>query len=247
MHDKKILIVQLRTDASEPHDRVCYLKHLSHCADRLVFVNGVRDTLYEKITPDIAGVIIGGSGQFHLTGEDSVSEWYERLSDFVALALSRDVPLLGVCFGEQTLAHHFGCPVIHDEAMAETGTVSAYTLTAAASDPLFHDLPAVFDVNMGHKDTAVDIPTSLIPLARTDRVAVCAFRVAGKLAWGVLFHIELSRECMRERMHIFPDYADKVGDLDEFVEKNIRETPEAVKILTRFVDLSLSGDMHSHG
>jgi GMP synthase (glutamine-hydrolysing) len=238
--NKKILFVQFRTDASGPHERECVREMLDVPEDRLAFISAIHDPLPEVVPADVAGVILGGSGEFYLTQDHGKGAWREKTTVFIDLLIENNIPLLGICFGFQFLALSQGAQIVNDPTMAEVGAFDLTLLPEAKEDVLFGDAPKTFLGQLGHKETIVDLPDRLIPLVRSERVACEAFRVAGKPAWGVLFHTELNRDRMCERLDLFPDYA---GSPEEAAKKkeSIKDTPEAAQIKHRFVAFALGG------
>jgi GMP synthase (glutamine-hydrolysing) len=236
---KKIYIIQFRTDASEAHEQHCYHKRLPHLVDRLVYVNAITSDLPTTVPDDMGCAILGGSGQFSCTTLDT-DPWKNKTHAFIDLILESNIPLLGVCYGAQLLGPHQGARLVSDKKLSEVGVFEVTLLDQAKNDPIFSQLPQTFDAQFGHKDTVVDFPDHLIPLVRSQRVPVQAFRVQGKQAWGLTFHPELDYEDLRHRViDLFPEYVPE-GQTAEGILKNFRDTPEAEQVLHHFVDLALN-------
>lgn len=234
--NKKIYIVQFRTDASEAHDQSCYNEELGEYSSQFVFLNAVKGTLPTEIPEDMAGVIMGGSGEFFLTKDDPEKvEWIKKTMEFIDLLIEKDIPLFGVCYGAHLLALNRGSDITLDEKLSEVGTFDVELLPDAKDDPFFSKLPEHFEGQFGHKSTPINFPKKLIPLARTERVSVQAFRVQGKPAWGLMFHPELNRERMKVRIGLFPNYVPKGMAMEDLL-KDFHDTPEASQLLHMFAD-----------
>jgi len=235
---KKIYIIQFRTDVSEEHEQKCFKEELSNYSDRLVFVSAVKGELLGAVPQDAAAVIMGGSGEFYLSEGHGEGDWLPEVHRFLQSALDNNIPFLGLCYGYQLFCTYLGARIVDDEEFRETGTLSVQLLPEAKSDPLFSTLPENFMAQFGHKDTIVDVPDTLIPLCKSERVACEAVRLRGKDAWGVLFHAELNRERIRERIEIFPNYTQDEKHM-QMVLQSVGDSPEASSILGKFVEYSL--------
>ncbi len=237
MLKKLIYIIQFRTDASEEHEKKCFNEQLSDYQDNLVFINAVNQELSLEKMPNVAAIILGGSGQFYASKDDQRAP-HKKTLDFIDRVLEAEIPLLGICYGMQMLCVKYGSKMVDDKKYHENGSFLVEKLAAADSDPLLGKMPQEFFGQFGHKEAAINIPDDLICLARSERVDCQAVRVKGKDAWGVLFHAELNYQHLRERTMIFPDYASDPQNLEESM-KNFQEAPESNDFLRFFVKLAL--------
>lgn len=100
-----------------------------------------------------------------------------------------EVPVLGVCYGAQLLAHISGGDVL-PAAHREYGR--ALLEVDDADSSLFAGIPADSQVWMSHGDTIVRIPDEFKILASTESVAVAAFKISEELTYGIQFHPEVT-------------------------------------------------------
>ena len=131
------------------------------------------------IDASVRGVILSGSPY-------SVRD--EHAPDPDLSAIKGRLPLLGVCYGAQYLAHAFGGEV-NPAPSREYGR--AMLTVGDAQDPLMHGLPRTTQVWMSHGDTITSVPVSYRLIAGTEDVRVAAFRVEGERTWGIQFHPEV--------------------------------------------------------
>jgi GMP synthase (glutamine-hydrolysing) len=230
---KKILVIQFSLDKSREHAQLCLRESCPEA--QLFFVNAVENDISQINVEDYDGVILGGSGQYYLSSGDGLDSWLVPVFNFLDIVFEKNIPTIGICFGCQILALYQGGKVVRDENLRQSGSLENYILAGATTDPIFSNLPAMFLANFGHKDTPVDLPDHLVPLTKSDRVSCTAFRVADKKVWGVLFHPELNSQRNKERLAMLPDYADNVEDLQSFIDKTTKETPEANRLLLAFI------------
>jgi len=98
------------------------------------------------------------------------------------------LPLLGVCYGAQYLAHRFGGEV-QPAPSREYGR--AMLRIVDAQDALMRGLPQTTQVWMSHGDTITSIPASYRVVASTGDVRVAAYRIDGEPTWAIQFHPEV--------------------------------------------------------
>jgi GMP synthase (glutamine-hydrolysing) len=103
--------------------------------------------------------------------------------EWLAAAVEREMPVLGICLGAQLLARALGAEVRPGEREVGFAPVEI----AKADDPLLGRLAPGAEVLHWHGD-CFDLPAGAEHLASSDRTACQAFRAGN--AWGVLFHPE---------------------------------------------------------
>ena len=104
--------------------------------------------------------------------------------EWLAEAVARELPTLGVCLGAQLLARALGAEV-RPGAAPEIGFAPVEVFDPA--DPLLGGLAPGSEVLHWHGDV-FDLPEGAELLASSERTACQAFRAGN--AWGVLFHPE---------------------------------------------------------
>jgi GMP synthase (glutamine-hydrolysing) len=97
------------------------------------------------------------------------------------------IPLLGVCYGAQYLAHFGGGKV----APSSTREYGRAKLTTINDDPLFAGISQGTQVWMSHSDTIQTLPTGGVCLASTDDVHNAAYKIIGETTYAIQFHPEV--------------------------------------------------------
>ena len=97
------------------------------------------------------------------------------------------LPLLGICYGAQYLAHHYGGSV-ESAGSREYGRAE---LEVKQRDPLFDGVPPRSQVWMSHGDTITALPDNSTVLASTASVVNAAYRIFGERTYAVQFHPEV--------------------------------------------------------
>jgi GMP synthase (glutamine-hydrolysing) len=131
--------------------------------------------------PDHAtkGVILSGS-PFSVRDENAPFPDLENIKG--------KIPLLGVCYGAQFLAHNFGGEVMPSNSR-EYGRANMIFLDN--QDDLFKGIKAGTLVWMSHGDTIARLPENYKITGSTIDVQVGAFHVDNELTWGIQFHPEV--------------------------------------------------------
>lgn len=132
------------------------------------------------LTEDIRGVVLSGS-------PCSVRDADSPNPDLSAY-LGR-VPVLGVCYGAQLLAHQQGGEVL-PATIREYGRARLSHINQ--HHPLLHGLAPGSQVWMSHGDTIKELPAGFLAIAGTPDVAVAAYEIEGQQTYGIQFHPEVT-------------------------------------------------------
>lgn len=127
---------------------------------------------------DVAGIILSG-------GPQSVYDAHSPQADKGILDLN--VPVLGICYGHQWLAHALGGEV----KGGKTKEYGHTEITVAQGGPLFKDLPNKFVVWMSHGDEVVKLPEGFVTAATTENCLNAAMANETRKMFGVQFHLEV--------------------------------------------------------
>ena len=177
-----------------------------------------------------AGALITGSGAMVTDRHD----WSERSATWLRDAAHAGMPLFGICYGHQLIAHALGGEVGWNPVGREIGTVRVERLAEADGDPLFGGHPAAFDAHATHMQSVIRLPDGAVKLARSEKDGCHAFRW-GKSVWGVQFHPEFSTRMMRGYIAVRHEKLLHEG-IDRFaVQRTVTAAPLARKLLRRFV------------
>lgn len=153
----------------------------------------------------ISGAVLTGSWSMVTDKEP----WSERTADWVRQAMEVGLPLLGVCYGHQLMAHALGGVVDFHPAGREIGqheiTLSARGIDDPV-DPLLARLPARFLANLSHEQSVITPPAGARVLASSAHDPHQILRY-GEHALSVQFHPEffpgLMAACLNRRTDKF--------------------------------------------
>lgn len=157
--------------------------------------------------------------------------------------MNLDVPVLGICYGAQLIAHLNGGE-IEPSKHREYGRAM---LHKKSDDGLLHEVDASSQVWMSHGDTITRQPENFEILASTDSVNVAAYRISNKEIYGIQFHPEVTHTTQGKTiLHNF--CVNVCGCHQEwtpahFIETTVEEIRE--KVGDEKVILGLSGGVDS--
>lgn len=163
----------------------------------------VRTFEGEEVPADPEGV----AGLIAMGGPMGVYEdaRYPFLRDEMRLiekTLGAGKPVLGVCLGSQLLATVLGATVRRGERK-EIGWYTVRLSEAGSRDILFSGVDSSFTAFHWHGDI-FDLPHGSTGLASSDATACQAFRHS-TLAYGLLFHAEVTRPMVAAMVHGFAE------------------------------------------
>lgn len=154
------------------------------------------------------------------------------------------LPLLGICYGAQYLAHYFGGEVLPSDTR-EYGRARLQFIDK--EDPLFRDITPGTQVWMSHGDTIARMPDGYRITGSTADVKVAAYRVENEMTWGIQFHPEVyhTTEGLQMLANFVRDICGCHADWtpESFVELTVRSLRE--QLGDDRVVLGLSGGVDS--
>ena len=176
-----------------------------------------------------SGVLLMGS---HANVTDRL-EWIDSTAAWIRGVVKGGIPLLGVCFGHQLLAHATGGKTDNNPNGREFGTVAISLDEAAKQDRLFTGLPDSFPVHVSHAQSVHELPPGAVHLASSARDPNQAFHLP-PCAWGVQFHPEFNAEITYFSIHEFAEPLRSEGqDLDRLLAE-VKDAPESILVLKNF-------------
>jgi len=154
------------------------------------------------------------------------------------------LPLLGVCYGAQYLAHNFGGEV----GASNTREYGRANLSFIKLKELFFEgVSEGSQVWMSHSDTIVDLPEQFELIGSTQDVKNAAFKIKDESTYGIQFHPEVYHS--KDGLTILKNFLVNIAEVaqtwtpDSFVETTVAELKE--KLGNDKVVLGLSGGVDS--
>jgi GMP synthase (glutamine-hydrolysing) len=179
-------------------------------------------------TFDVDGAVVTGS-RSSVYWEEA---WIEPTKEWVATAIDRGLPFLGVCYGHQLLADVLGGEV---EAMDEY-EIGYRTVEHSGDSRLFDGVDETFTAFTTHSDRVTELPPGAERIAAND-YGVHGFRTGHVFA--VQFHPEYDMETAER---VTTDKNDQLDDetlervLEGITPENYRTACETKRVFDNFVE-----------
>lgn len=190
---------------------------------------------FPEIDSTVKGIILSGS-PYSVRQEDAPFFDFSKYHT--------NLPLLGVCYGAQHIAHNNGGEVMKSSTR-EYGRANLQYIDQ--ENKLFKDIPLESQVWMSHGDTIARIADNFQVIASTDSVKVAAYQVKGTDTYGIQFHPEVTHSIDGKQLlkNFLVDICGCKQDWtpDSFVETTIAALRE--KLGDDKVVLGLSGGVDS--
>ena len=233
---KKILILKAGSTIAHAKERLgdfedWIIRSAFRSHDDFVVFDCQDKTQYPAVE-NFTGIIITGS-HANVTDDEI---WMNTLMDWLREASTKEIPILGICFGHQILAASFGGVVDFSPNGLEIGTHTVELTDEAQTDFLFMNLPGKFPVNESHAQEVRKLPENARLLAGNQHSTVQAM-VIGNHIWGVQFHPEFGKA----ETQIYFDARKTAPTQHQENNRFIDDTPVSRSLLQRFADLSTLG------
>jgi GMP synthase (glutamine-hydrolysing) len=188
-----------------------------------------------KIESNVKGVILSGS-------PFSVRDASSPLPDLSEI--KGKIPLLGVCFGAQFLAHHFGGEVL-PSSTREYGRANLSFVDS--NNILTKGMSNDSQVWMSHGDTIAQIPSNYLIISSTKDVEIAGYAIKDEQTFGIQFHPEVYHtsegKTLLSNFVVAICKCSRDWTPDSFVEETIKDLQ--TKLANDKVILGLSGGVDS--
>ena len=160
-------------------------------------------------------------------------------------------PVLGICYGMQTMAHQLGGKVssseIREFGYAQLTLQGHSALLSQIEDKVDTNAQALLDVWMSHGDKVDALPPNFISIAKTKDTPFAAMADEARHFYGLQFHPEVTHT--KQGKHILERFVINICECsqdwtaDNIIEENLATIRETVG--TDHVVLGLSGGVDS--
>lgn len=164
--------------------------------------------------------------------------WQDRLFAFLKNVMDDDIPLAGICYGHQAIAHVLGARV---ERSAKGYGVGLMPVNVVADRPWCQSRSEPFNLHAMHQDQLTELPAHAELFLRSDFCPISGFTI-GNSVFAIQQHpdftAELNRDLIERRIARIGDAAatDAIGSL-----QGPDDTPISVAWLAGFLSYAFTG------
>lgn len=178
-----------------------------------------------------AGVVVTGSPAMVSHRLD----WSERTAEWLARLVEGDrLPLLGVCYGHQLVAHALGGRVGPNPNGRRMGTRRLFV--EADGDELLGCLPTNSRVHVTHLEVVLDPPACARVLGATEGDPNHVLHFGGR-SWGVQFHPEFDARIMRCYVEARSELLDGEGFDSAAILDAVQPARAGDRVLQQFAEI----------
>jgi len=190
------------------------------------------DTDLSKIS-NIVGIVLSGSPA---SISDNKYQVNENLFDL-------SIPILGLCYGHQFIADHFGGVVEAHKEQSEFGRAKLELVDS----PLFKNIENNEEVWMSHGDSVIKVPAGFKVIGKTKSCDIAAMSSEEKNIYSLQFHPEVTHT--KKGMEILENFAFEIcqakkdWNIEDWQVEMVKEIQDTVK--DKKVFLLVSGGVDS--
>ena len=181
-----------------------------------------RITASELKARNPAAIILsGGPKSVHVEGAPKLDPEIYQLG----------IPIFGICYGAQLIAHQLGGEVLRG-GKGEYGRTSLQRIAGSSSTLLTNNIRSELSVWMSHFDAVTRTPDGFIATASTPDTPMAVIECAAKKIWGVQFHPEVMHT--QQGTEILEQFIYRLAEckpswtMDSIIDTQVREIRERV-------------------
>ena len=141
------------------------------------------DSISKSLSHSCGIIILGSAASVH-----DQSDWQLVLGSMLFKAIASDIPVLGICFGHQFLAHNLGGEVDYLWNKKKKSGIRKVCVTNSS----LIDSNETFNLIYSHQEGVVECPNNFYVSASSELVEIEAINHNSKAIWGFQTHIEAS-------------------------------------------------------
>ncbi|MBU0762727.1 MAG: glutamine-hydrolyzing GMP synthase, partial [Candidatus Altiarchaeota archaeon] len=153
-----------------------------------------------------------------------------------------DLPILGICYGHQLIAHHMGGEV----KGGDSGEYGLTEMIVSKKKGILEGVKKKTPVWMNHRDIVTKLPKGFDVLASTKHSPIAAYENREVKIYGVQFHPEVTHT--KDGMKILENFVEITGasrdwSMKDFIKSSVQEARDTIG--KRRAIIGLSGGVDS--
>jgi GMP synthase (glutamine-hydrolysing) len=189
------------------------------------------------VLPDpatLAGALITGSPAM----VSDRADWSERTAEWLAGAHEAGLPMLGVCYGHQLLAHALGGLVGPNPFGRRMGRIEVHSIEP--DDPLMQRFAPSRPFHVSHSEVVLAPPPGARVIGRAEHDPHHVLYFGGQ-SWGLQFHPEFGRSVMRAYIRARAEQLAAEGQNPAALVREVADDTVGPAVLARFGALVAEG------
>jgi len=163
-------------------------------------------------------------------------EWSENTAKWIRCAIEAGMPLFGVCYGHQLMAHALGGTVDYHPQGREMGCLEINLTEAGKNDPLTRGFSEGFRAHLTHLQTVTKLPPCAQSLASSTHDKNQIIRYSAK-ALSTQFHPEFTPDIAASLIHLRSEILLHEGFEPAAMRSALIDATDARKLLKRFISI----------
>ena len=234
MSEKSLLILQVGTSPQDVRENFgdlpsWFCRALDRAVETVQIVRVFEDEALPPPDPNCPVIITGSWAMV-----TDLLPWSERTAEWIREAYKLGVPLLGVCYGHQLMAHALGGRVDYHPLGREVGCQKIILSKNAVQESFFAEFPSEFIAHLTHEQSVMELPVGAEVLGGSFHDPNQIIRY-GPNALSTQFHpeftVEINTACLKRREDVLTSEGKKIDEL----LSGLKDTPVARNILSKFV------------
>nr|WP_174263257.1 glutamine amidotransferase [Cronobacter sakazakii] len=163
-------------------------------------------------------------------------EWSEYTAKWIRSAIEAGMPLFGVCYGHQLMAHAMGGTVDYHPQGREMGCLEITLTEEGTNDPLTRGFPEGFRAHLTHLQTVTKLPSGAQSLASSTHDKNQIIRYSAK-AVSTQFHPEFTHDIAASLIHLRSETLLNEGFEPAAMRSALTDATDARKLLKMFISI----------
>ncbi|MGU9889073.1 glutamine amidotransferase [Serratia marcescens] len=163
-------------------------------------------------------------------------EWSENTAKWIRCAIETGMPVFGVCYGHQLMAHALGGSVDYHPQGREMGCLEITLTDDGTKDPLTRGFSEGFRAHLTHLQTVTKLPPGAKSLASSRHDKNQIIRYSAK-AVSTQFHPELTPDIAASLIHLHSETLLSEGFKPAAMRSALTDATDARKLLKMFISI----------